>query len=60
MITGCYHNVSDGHLQQYLNEAVFRWNTRKMSESMRFAHMFSKSIGLILRWSEIGVGMRAA
>ena len=53
MITGCYHDVSDEHLQQYIDEAVYRWNTRKMSESQRFAHMFAKSIGLIVRWSEV-------
>ena len=46
MITGCYHNVSDEHLQSYIDEAVFRWNTRKMAESDRFDHMFRKSIGI--------------
>ena len=53
MIVGCYHDVSDEHLQQYIDEAVYRWNTRKMSESERFAHMFDKSIGLIVTWSEL-------
>ena len=53
MITGCYHDVSYKHLLSYLNEAVFRWNTRKMSESRRFAQMFEKSIGLVCSWSEI-------
>ena len=53
MITGCYHDVSDAHLQGYIDEAVFRWNTRKMSESERFAHMFEKSIGLIVTWGEL-------
>ena len=53
MITGCYHDVSDEHLQQYIDEAVYRWNTRKMDESERFAHMFAKSIGLIVRWCEV-------
>lgn len=48
MITGCYHDVSDGHLQSYIDEAVYRWNTRKASESERFSDMFSKSIGLIV------------
>lgn len=47
MITGCYHNVSDEHLQVYVDEAVFRWNTRKMAESQRFSHMFEASIGLV-------------
>ena len=53
MITGCYHDVSDEHLQQYIDEAVYRWNTRKIDESERFAHMFSMSIGMIVRWSEV-------
>ena len=53
MITGCYHDVSDEHLQGYIDEAVYRWNTRKMDESERFAHMFSMSIGLIVHWSEV-------
>ena len=53
MITGCYHDVSDEHLQGYIDEAVYRWNTRKASESERFSDMFARSIGLIVRWSEI-------
>jgi transposase-like protein len=60
MIVGCYHDVSDEHLQQYIDEVVYRWNTRKMSESERFAHMFDKSIGLVRKWSEIRVGLIAA
>ena len=53
MVVGCYHDVSDKFLQHYIDEAVYRWNTRKMSESERFAHMFDKSIGLIVTWSEL-------
>lgn len=60
MITGCYHDVSDKRLQGYIDEAVYRWNTRKMDESKRFAHMFEKSIGLVRRWDEIKVGLVAA
>jgi len=60
MIAGCYHDVSDEHLQSYIDEAVYRWNTRKMSESERFANMFDKSIGLVRKWSEIRVGLIAA
>ena len=60
LITGCYHDVSDEHLQKYIDEVVYRWNTRKMSESERFAHMFDKSIGLVKKWSEIKVGFMAA
>ena len=60
MIVGCYHDVSDEHLQQYIVEAVYRWNTRKTSESERFTDMFAKSIGLVRKWSEIKVGLMAA
>ena len=60
MIIGCYHDVSDEHLQSYIDEAVYRWNTRKLSESERFAHMFEKSIGLVKTWNEIKVGLMAA
>ena len=60
MINGCYHDVSDEHLQQYIDEAVFRWNTRRMSESERFAHMFAMSIGIIKTWDDIKVGLMVA
>ena len=60
MIVGCYHDVSDEHLQSYIDEAVYRWNTRKASESERFSHMFNKSIGLVRKWNEIRVGLIAA
>ena len=48
MITGCYHDVSDEHLQSYIDEACFRWNTRKMAESKRFTLMFGKAIGTVM------------
>ena len=47
MISGCYHDVNDEHLQSYIDEACFRWNTRKMGETERFTYMFQTSIGLI-------------
>lgn len=60
MIVVCYQDVSDEHLQSYIDEAVYRWNTRKMSESERFAHMFDKSMGLVCKLSEVRVGLIAA
>jgi hypothetical protein len=43
-----------------IDEAVYRWNTRKMSESERFAHMFKMSIGIVRRWTDIKVGLMVA
>lgn len=43
----------DEHLQSYIDEAVYRWNTRKASQSERFSDMFNKFIGLIVTWSEL-------
>lgn len=45
VIFGTYHFVSKAYLERYIDEAVFRFNTKEMSESARFAHMFRKSIG---------------
>lgn len=43
MVFGIYHFVSKEYLQQYVNEAVYRYNTRKSDESVRLADMFAKS-----------------
>ena len=45
MIFGTYHFVSVKYLQRYVDEAVFRYNTRRWSESERFVCMFGKAIG---------------
>lgn len=34
-IIGIYHHVSREHLQNYVNESIFRYNTRGMSENER-------------------------
>ena len=39
--------ISDEHLQAYIDEACFRWNTRKASQVERFLDMFFMSIGLV-------------
>lgn len=51
-IFGIYHFVSPKYQQRYIDEMVFRWNTRKTSESKRFEAMFQRSIGTI-RWVDI-------
>ena len=46
MVFGTYHYVSKKHLQRYIDEEVFRWNTRKMSESYRLNNMFAKAVSI--------------
>ena len=47
MVSGCYHHMSDEHLQAYVDEACYRWNTRKASQTERFSDMFVLCIGLV-------------
>ena len=47
MVFGTYHFVSKRYLQRYIDEAVYRWNTRKISESGRITDLFKKSIGVV-------------
>lgn len=51
-IVGVYHNVSRKHLQRYVDEFVFRYNTRKISESKRFA-LFLQQTGNRLTYQEL-------
>ena len=46
MIFGTYHFVSVKYLQRYIDESVYRWNTKKYSEGERFMCMLANSIGL--------------
>ncbi|WP_455610904.1 hypothetical protein [Bacteroides sp.] len=36
-----------------IDEVVYRWNTRKDSQSKRFTDMFTKSIGHVVPCSEL-------
>lgn len=40
-VNGIYHSISQKHLQQYIDEFVFRYNTRKASETNRFDMMLN-------------------
>ena len=46
-IFGIYHFVSAKYLQRYVDEAVFRYNTREDKESVRFAEMFGRSLNVV-------------
>ena len=48
-----YYKVGKTYLQGYIDERLYRRNTRKASQTERFSDMFARSIGLIVRWSEI-------
>ena len=47
VIFGTYHFVSKAYLERYIDEAVFRFNTKEMKEANRFSLMFEKSIGKV-------------
>jgi transposase-like protein len=44
VVFSTYHCVSKDYLQRYIDEQVYRWNTREESASYRFDDMFSKAV----------------
>ena len=43
VIFSTYHCVSKDYVQRYIDEQVYRWNTREEKSSVRFHNMFSKA-----------------
>ena len=44
VIFSTYHCVSKDYVQRYIDEQVYRWNTRKEDASYRFEDMFKKAV----------------
>lgn len=47
VVFGTYHFISTKYLDRYIDETVFRFNTKEMKETDRFLLMFEKSIGKV-------------
>lgn len=58
MVFGTYHFVSKTYLERYIDEAVFRFNTKEMKESERFSYMFSKAMGTCY-YKDVKISMAA-
>jgi len=44
VVFSTYHCVSKDYVQRYIDEQVYRWNTREEKASYRFHDMFSKAV----------------
>lgn len=52
-IKGTYVSVEPFHLFRYLDEQTFRFNTRKMSDGVRFIRTASQIVGKRLTYAEL-------
>ena len=50
---GIYHYTSKKHLQSYINEYVYRYNTRKMCDSLRFNSLLCGDNNNRLKYTEL-------
>ena len=51
-VMGTFHSVSRKHLQNYLNEFEFRWNTRKLDDGQRVSKAIRQVDGKRLEYRE--------
>ncbi len=52
-IYGTHHFVMPWHLDRYLDDATFRFNTRKESDGARFAEACARTDGRRLTWKQL-------
>ena len=50
MVIGTYHNISRKHMQSYANECAYRYNTRKITQPVRFEETVLKCSGIRLKY----------
>lgn len=52
MIVGTYHSLSPKHLHRYCEEFSFRYNTRKLPDTIRFTEALKQTEGR-LKWKDL-------
>jgi len=58
MVFSTYHFVSKDYLDRYIDESVYRYNTKEWDESERFLDMFSKAIGKV-QYKDVKISIAA-
>lgn len=53
MVFGTYHMVNKSYLPRYIDESVFRYNTKEMSEGDRFKLTFQIAFGKKYSWNQV-------
>lgn len=51
-VVGTFHNVSRKHLQKYVSEFAFRYNSRKLDDGQRMALAIRAADGKRLTYAE--------
>lgn len=58
-LDGTFHNVSHDHLHRYADEFTWRWNTRRMTDSVRVQDLIDRMVGKRLTYRPLGKSIPA-